>query len=241
METEVVVRWRSGITRWQTPCAAHKRCEPLDATHAQDSSLCTDLVGNIALGQTSSSRLAAENFQHASCFDGAAARLRSNGARPNVYARRVRSRGSSLVWSAIFALALILNPAAGSAVSLTKTAASAAASTSSRLCAPGDGARAYVTTLAEEEAGGQALGARVLAQSLRSVGAKGDIVVLVPLDRATGENVNALQRDGLTVHIVPRGLQTGEILLLFFVWKASRWNSIKHEVAGYRVQQCSIY
>lgn len=79
---------------------------------------------------------------------------------------------------------------------------------SNRLCAPAENTRAYVTTLAGE-ARGQVLGPRVLAQSLRSAGAKGDIVVLVPLDRATGSNVDALRRDGLTVHIVPRGLQTG--------------------------------
>ena len=98
---------------------------------------------------------------------------------------------------------------------------------SSRLCTPPERARAYVTTLASDsggEAGGRgnggvsdaALGPRVLAQSLRSAGAKGDIVVLVPLDRYTGTSVDALRRDGLTVHIVPRGLQSGGLCSLYF-------------------------
>lgn len=99
------------------------------------------------------------------------------------------------------------------AKSNTLVDAQADVATTSRLCAPAEGARAYVTTLAGE-ARGQVLGPRVLAQSLRSSGAKGDIVVLVPLDRASGANVDSLRRDGLTVHIVPRGLQTGTSLRL---------------------------
>lgn len=92
----------------------------------------------------------------------------------------------------------------------------AGARSASRLCSPADSARAYVTTLAssggkdkDSTGSGQVLGARVLAQSLRSAGAKGDIVVLVPMDRATAANVDSLRRDGLTVQIVPRGLQSG--------------------------------
>lgn len=91
--------------------------------------------------------------------------------------------------------------------------ANAATSPSQRLCTPPEEARAYVTTLAN---GGDrkdfdvALGPRVLAQSLRMAGAKGDIVVLVPVDRYTGTTVDALRRDGLTVYAVPRGLQSGE-------------------------------
>ncbi|CAM9796160.1 unnamed protein product, partial [Sphacelaria rigidula] len=79
----------------------------------------------------------------------------------------------------------------------------------------------------------QVLGPRVLAQSLRSAGAKGDIVVLVPLDRATGSNVDALRRDGLTVHIVPRGLQTagGEIasedlMTKIFLWSLTSYDRV---------------
>lgn len=91
--------------------------------------------------------------------------------------------------------------------------------TAARLCSPADDSRAYVTTLASGHGapGGGAIGARVLAQSLRSAGAMGDVVVLVPLDKASGENVESLRRDGLTVHIVPRGLQSGD-LFLFFVY-----------------------
>lgn len=92
----------------------------------------------------------------------------------------------------------------------------AGAASASRLCSPADSARAYVTTLAscggkdkDSTGSGQVLGARVLAQSLRSAGAKGDIVVLVPMDRATAANVESLRRDGLTVQIVPRGLLSG--------------------------------
>lgn len=63
-----------------------------------------------------------------------------------------------------------------------------------------------------DKSGDRLLGARVLAQSLRSAGAKGDVVVLVPLDRATTATVDSLRRDGLTVQIVPRGLQSGEFV-----------------------------
>lgn len=60
--------------------------------------------------------------------------------------------------------------------------------------------------------GGGVMGARVLAQSLRSAGAKGDVVVLVPLERATEANLETLRRDGLKVLVVPRApqQQTGE-------------------------------
>lgn len=91
--------------------------------------------------------------------------------------------------------------------------ASAVLSPSHRLCTPPEEARAYVTTLANEsdrEGVDVALGPRVLAQSLRMAGAKGDIVVLVSIDRYTGTIVDALRRDGLTVYRVPRGLQSGE-------------------------------
>lgn len=108
-------------------------------------------------------------------------------------------------------LSFVAAAASGEATANTSDGPQAAA-TAGRFCAPAESARAYVTTLAGE-ARGQVLGPRVLAQSLRSSGAKGDIVVLVPLDRATGANVDSLRRDGLTVHIVPRGLQTGGLLL----------------------------
>lgn len=91
--------------------------------------------------------------------------------------------------------------------------ANTAVSPSQRLCTPPEEARAYVTTLANEsdrEDVDVALGPRVLAQSLRMAGAKGDIVVLVSIDRYTGTIVDALRRDGLTVYRVPRGLQSGE-------------------------------
>lgn len=58
-----------------------------------------------------------------------------------------------------------------------------------------------------EGQGGGLMGARVLAQSLRSAGAKGDVVVLVPLERATEANLEALRRDGLKVQVVPRAPQ----------------------------------
>lgn len=98
-----------------------------------------------------------------------------------------------------------------------------------RLCSPAENTRAYVTTLASDSVndsggvgisgssrgrrngadGGGVLGPRVLAQSLRSAGAQADVIVLVPLDKATGSIVSSLRRDGLTVRIVPRGLQSG--------------------------------
>lgn len=101
----------------------------------------------------------------------------------------------------------------------------AATAPSSRLCSPAEDSRAYVTTIAAigggvgasgsngDKSGDRLLGARVLAQSLRSAGAKGDIVVLVPLERASGPTVDSLRRDGLTVQIVPRGLQSGKQVL----------------------------
>lgn len=120
------------------------------------------------------------------------------------------ARTPSLTWTVAVALALILRASPGMAVGNTVATAGPPQPSQSRLCAPIESARAYVTTLAAEDVGGQALGARVLAQSLRSAGAKGDIVVLVPLDRVHGKTVDSLRRDGLTVHIVPRGLKTGE-------------------------------
>lgn len=128
--------------------------------------------------------------------------------------RRCRSYSTVVAWCRV-AVALACVASLSSDVPLSTAAAVAASAEddflavhSTRLCAPADDARAYVTTLAGE-ARGQVLGPRVLAQSLRSAGAKGDIIVLVPVDKATGTNVDALRRDGLTVHIVPRGLQTG--------------------------------
>lgn len=125
---------------------------------------------------------------------------------------------------------LLENIAAAATTTTTRT-------TTSRLCSPADNARAYVTTFPTDSGGGHGgaggsgvsnrgdggahgagvLGARVLAQSLRSAGAKGDVVVLVPLDKATGANVDSLRRDGLTVHIVPRGLQSGECVIIICV------------------------
>lgn len=94
-----------------------------------------------------------------------------------------------------------------------------AASPSSRLCSPAEGSRAYVTTIANnggdggggggDRSGDRLLGARVLAQSLRSAGAKGEVVVLVPRRRASAATVDSLRRDGLTVRIV-EGLRSGE-------------------------------
>ena len=90
----------------------------------------------------------------------------------------------------------------------------------SRLCSPAEDSRAYVTTIADngsgsgkggvDKSGDRLLGARVLAQSLRSAGAKGEVLVLVPRDRANTATVDSLRRDGLKVQIVPRGLQSGE-------------------------------
>lgn len=118
------------------------------------------------------------------------------------------SRPSSMSWIAVIGLVLV------SRASLFTVAGSPASASdpppTSRLCAPPESARAYVTTLADEETVGQGLSVRVLAQSLRSAGAKGDIIVLVPLDRSHGKTVDSFRRDGLTVHTVPRGLQTGE-------------------------------
>lgn len=143
----------------------------------------------------------------------------SDNTRERLPTRR-RSRcsdNSSTTTTALWRIALALGYMSTlSAHSTTATATDippgAPNRSSNRLCAPAENTRAYVTTLAGE-ARGQVLGPRVLAQSLRSAGAKGDIVVLVPLDRATGSNVDALRRDGLTVHIVPRGLQTGGCLI----------------------------
>lgn len=104
-----------------------------------------------------------------------------------------------------------------------RSATTATAALSSRLCSPAEDSRAYVTTIADNGSGGgsesvdRLLGARMLAQSLRSAGSKGDVVVLVPLDKATTATVDSLRRDGLKVHIVPRGPQAGEFLFFFIL------------------------
>ena len=114
--------------------------------------------------------------------------------------------------------------------------AATGATTSSRLCSPADDSRAYVTTIAPDDIngdhdlgdgdddaslprasvgggegsegqGGGVMGARVLAQWLRSAGAKGAVGVLVPLERASEANLEALRRDGLKVQVVPRAPQ----------------------------------
>ncbi|CAM9184361.1 unnamed protein product [Ectocarpus sp. 8 AP-2014] len=120
----------------------------------------------------------------------------------------------------------------------------AATALSSRLCSPAEDSRAYVTTIAAggfgasggsgsngDKSGDRLLGARVLAQSLRSAGAKGDIVVLVPLERATGPTVDSLRRDGLTVQIVPKGLQSagGEIVSEELMTKVSLWSLTSYD------------
>ncbi|CAM9304655.1 unnamed protein product [Scytosiphon promiscuus] len=133
--------------------------------------------------------------------------------------------------------------------SLPSFQSAATARLSSRLCSPPDDSRAYVTTIADNGGGGggaggkgsrggdksedRLLGARVLAQSLRSAGAKGEVVVLVPLERATATTVDSLRRDGLTVQIVPRGLQSAggeivseELMTKVFLWSLTSYDRV---------------
>eukprot|EP00752_Nemacystus_decipiens_P012657 g11211.t1 len=136
-----------------------------------------------------------------------------------------------------------------------RQARSSSAPTLSRLCSPAEDARAYVTTIADNGSGGggggggggaeeegevetdksgdRLLGARVLAQSLRSAGAKGEVVVLVPRDRAHSATVEALRRDGLKVQIVPRGLQSAggetvseELMTKVFLWSLTSYDRV---------------
>ncbi|CAM9231367.1 unnamed protein product, partial [Ectocarpus sp. 12 AP-2014] len=114
--------------------------------------------------------------------------------------------------TAVLAVALRATAAAAAAATATSPVPAdfrpAATVLSSRLCSPAEDSRAYVTTIAaigggfgasggsnRDKSGDRLLGARVLAQSLRSAGAKGDIVVLVPVERATGPTVDSLRRD----------------------------------------------
>ncbi|CAM9512745.1 unnamed protein product, partial [Discosporangium mesarthrocarpum] len=102
---------------------------------------------------------------------------------------------------------------------------------STRLCVPSETNRAYVTALAED--GGGVLGARVLAQSLRVAGSKGDIVVLVPYNMATAATLDVLKRDGLRVHVVQRGVQSGcgetvsaELMSKVFLWSLTEYDRV---------------
>lgn len=156
------------------------------------------------------------------------------GRHTSPYSRRGIGGGGGGAWKAAAAalfvfviISAVSLPLGACAASATNGGGSSSRSntkrptSASRLCSPADSARAYVTTLASSGAGNgkgskgyttvsdQVWGARVLAQSLRSAGAKGDIVVLVPTDRATAANVDSLRRDGLTIEFVPRGLLSG--------------------------------
>ncbi|CAM9285561.1 unnamed protein product, partial [Ectocarpus sp. 4 AP-2014] len=153
------------------------------------------------------------------------------------------------VATAVLAVALLRATAAAAAAATANSPVPAdfrpaATALSSRLCSPAEDSRAYVTTIAAigggfgasggsngDKSGDRLLGARVLAQSLRSAGAKGDIVVLVPLERATGPTVDSLRRDGLTVQIVPKGLQSagGEIISEELMTKVSLWSLTSYD------------
>ncbi|CAB1103174.1 GT8 [Ectocarpus sp. CCAP 1310/34] len=159
-----------------------------------------------------------------------------------------RQRAST---TAVLAVALLRATAAAAAAAVATVTSPvpadfrpAATALSSRLCSPAEGSRAYVTTIAAigggfgasggsngDKSGDRLLGARVLAQSLRSAGAKGDIVVLVPLERATGPTLDSLRRDGLTVQIVPKGLQSagGEIVSEELMTKVSLWSLTSYD------------
>lgn len=156
--------------------------------------------------------------------DARAARSHTFSSRGAVRPRRRRRAATATQALAVTAVALTLVRAGSSAAPTQqqqhRQARSSTTALSSRLCSPSEDSRAYVTTIADNDGGGgssgraksgdRLLGARVLAQSLRSAGARGEVVVLVPRDRADAATVDSLRRDGLTVQVVPRGLQSGE-------------------------------
>ncbi|CAM9384512.1 unnamed protein product, partial [Ectocarpus sp. 12 AP-2014] len=179
--------------------------------------------------------------------DGGRGHLRGQGRRRLAAASPPpRQRAAATV---VLAVALLRATAAAAAAATATSPVPAdfrpaATVLSSRLCSPAEDSRAYVTTIAaiggrfgasggsnRDKSGDRLLGARVLAQSLRSAGAKGDIVVLVPLERATGPTVDSLRRDGLTVQIVPKGLQSagGEIVSEELMTKVSLWSLTSYD------------